>query len=152
MNKLNILTLLTFAIVTSGYADRNIDRGFDNDRGINRTMDRGIDNDRGVNRNMESGTYYNRDASTTATMDHSSKYSQDTFATPSDQQLNKKIRDDVTDGWLWDSYKGVILNTSNGVVTLEGSVKDADEQRKLTDKISKIEGVKSVKSNLTFKK
>lgn len=76
------------------------------------------------------------------------KYPQDSASTPMDEQLNKKIRDDVSEGWLWDSYKEASLNTTNGVVTLEGAVKDMKEQQKLMTKIQKIPGVKSVKSNL----
>lgn len=76
------------------------------------------------------------------------KYPQDTFGTSADEQLNKKIRDNVSNGWLWDSYKGVFLNTNNGTVTLEGNVKDERDQQKLMSEIQKVSGVKSVKSNL----
>lgn len=79
------------------------------------------------------------------------EFKQDTAATPEDNQLNKKIRDNVSRGWLWDSYKEVILNTSNGVVILEGTVDRVKDQQKLIDEIQKVEGVKSVKSHLTIK-
>jgi osmotically-inducible protein OsmY len=78
-------------------------------------------------------------------------FSQDTYATSTDDQLNKKIRDKVSRGWIWDSYKGVTLNTSNGVVTLEGTVDSISDQQKLATEIQKIDGVKSVKSNLKIK-
>ncbi|MBA3721672.1 MAG: BON domain-containing protein [Parachlamydiaceae bacterium] len=79
------------------------------------------------------------------------KFAQDSYYTSSDDQLNKKIRDKVSRGWLWDSYKAVVLNTSNGVVTLEGTVDDVKDQDKLVSEIQKVPGVKAVKSNLTIK-
>jgi osmotically-inducible protein OsmY len=79
-------------------------------------------------------------------------FPQDTYGTSEDDQLNKKIRDKVSKGILWDSYESVILNTSNGVVTLEGSVETIGDQQKLATEIQKIEGVKTVKSNLKVKK
>lgn len=79
-------------------------------------------------------------------------FPQDRGITPFDNQLNKKIRDKVSSGWVWNSYKGVALNTSNGVVTLDGTVANKEDEKKLIDHISKIEGVKSVNSNLTIQK
>lgn len=87
--------------------------------------------------------------------DHSkvaNKFPQDTFATSADEQLNKKIRENVSEGWVWDSYKGVSLNTNHGVVTLKGTVKNVDDAQKLVKEVQKIDGVKEVKSNLTFEK
>lgn len=78
------------------------------------------------------------------------KFPQDTFKSPADQQLNMKIRDNVSDGFLWTSYKNVKLNTSNGTVTLEGTVDSIKDQQKLMDKIRGIDGVNAVVSNLTI--
>lgn len=78
-------------------------------------------------------------------------FNQDTYANASDDQLNKAIRNDVSRGWLWNSYKEVTLNTSNGAVTLEGTVESIDDQKKLMNEIQKINGVKSVKSNLEIR-
>jgi osmotically-inducible protein OsmY len=75
------------------------------------------------------------------------RYPQDTYSNKADQQLNLKIRDKIS-GILWDSYKDVSLNTKNGVVVLEGRVSNLKDQQSLMNKIQKIEGVKSVKSNL----
>ncbi len=83
-----------------------------------------------------------------STMKDMHKFAQDTYATSADDQLNKKIRDNVSSGWVWDSYKDVSLNTANGVVTLKGTVASMDDQKKLMDGIQKIDGVKSVKSEL----
>ncbi len=55
-------------------------------------------------------------------------------------------------GWLWDSYKDIRLNTTNGVVSIEGTVDSLNDQQKLIDEIQKVEGVKSVKSNLRIVK
>lgn len=76
------------------------------------------------------------------------QFLQDRAATSEDQQLNKKIRDNVSKGWLWDSYKDVSLNTSNGVVTLDGTVGSESDKQDLINEVQKVEGVKSVKSNL----
>lgn len=78
-------------------------------------------------------------------------FAQDTFATPADEQLNKKIRDNVSIGWLWNSYKDTALNTNNGVVTIVGVVDSPSDQQKLVTELQKIEGVKAVKSNLRIK-
>lgn len=82
----------------------------------------------------------------------SDKFAHDTFSTPADEQLNKKIRDNVSRGWLWDSYKEVRLNTNSGVVTLEGVVENASDQQKLMNEVQKIEGVKSVINHLRLNK
>ncbi|HEY4832923.1 MAG TPA: BON domain-containing protein [Waddliaceae bacterium] len=76
-----------------------------------------------------------------------SRYPQDTYSNKSDQQLNLKIRDKIS-GILWDSYKDLSLNTKDGAVVLEGRVNSLKDQQDLMNKIQKIEGVKSVKSNL----
>lgn len=79
------------------------------------------------------------------------QFKQDTYATSEDDQLNIKIRDTTSRGWLWNSYKEVILNTTNGDVTLEGTVDSIKDQQKLMKEIQKIDGVKTVKSNLRIK-
>jgi osmotically-inducible protein OsmY len=76
---------------------------------------------------------------------------QDTASTSADEQLNLKIRDQIS-GWIWDSYDGVSLNTANGVVELRGQVNDLKNQQDLMNKIQDVEGVKSVKSSLRLNK
>jgi hypothetical protein len=44
------------------------------------------------------------------------------------------------------------LNTTNGIVTLKGTVEDPKDQQKIISEIQKVPGVKSVKSNLKFQK
>lgn len=83
--------------------------------------------------------------------DKNKEFSQDTYKTPQDEQLNKKIREKVSQGWIWDSYKDVTLNTDNGVVTLGGSIKNIEDQKKLVNELLDINGVKSVKTNLTIR-
>lgn len=80
--------------------------------------------------------------------DSEKKYPQDIASNSADAQLNKKIRDTISSGWLWDSYKGVALNTTDGVVSLTGSIKNRKDEQKLVEEIQKIQGVKSVNSNL----
>ncbi len=76
------------------------------------------------------------------------EFPQDRFATQKDDQLNRKIRDNISKGWLWDSHKDITLQTSNGIVTVLGNIDDAKAEEKLIGEIKKIEGVKSVISNL----
>lgn len=76
----------------------------------------------------------------------------DQAATAADDQLNRKIRDQVSRGWLWNDYKDVKLNTSGGVVTLEGNVNTKDDQQKLINEIQKVDGVASVRSSLKMNK
>lgn len=76
------------------------------------------------------------------------EFPQDTYGSAEDDQLNKKIRDAVSIGWFDVDYKSVSLHTSNGVVTLEGTVDSLHEEQKLVSEVQEVEGVKEVKSNL----
>lgn len=83
--------------------------------------------------------------------DSRGQFSRDTGSSSTDNQLNKKIRDDVSRGWLWNSYKEVVLVTTNGVVVLEGFVGTPSDEQKLIKEVGKVEGVKQVRSNLKFR-
>lgn len=76
------------------------------------------------------------------------EFPQDTYGSSLDDQLNKKIRDAVSIGWFDVDYKSVSLHTSNGVVTLEGTVDSLHDEQKLVSEVQEVEGVKEVKSNL----
>ena len=75
------------------------------------------------------------------------EYPQDTASNQADQQLNLKIRDELS-GWIWDSYKGLTLNTVNGVVEIRGHVQSFKEQQDIINKVRNIEGVRGIKSAL----
>lgn len=77
--------------------------------------------------------------------------SKDRSSTSADAELNKKIRDKMSTSPFGNSYKDVSLNTTNGVVTLEGTIDTLSNQQKLLNEIQKISGVKSVKSSLRIK-
>lgn len=79
------------------------------------------------------------------------KYPKDQYKTQFDRELNKKIRAN-TDGWFTDSYKGIILRTSDGLVIIEGVVSSPDDQKKLNEEVKKIEGVKSIQNVTTINK
>lgn len=79
------------------------------------------------------------------------EFAQDTYATPADDQLNRKVRDHVSRGILWNSYQDVALNTVNGEITLSGSVCTLRDQHRLLSEIQKIEGVTGVNSNLIIR-
>lgn len=84
-------------------------------------------------------------------LDVKNEFPQDTYATPADDQLNKKIRDHVSKGILWNSYQDVSLNTVNGEVTLGGSVCTLRDQHRLLSEVQKIEGVSGVNSTLIIR-
>lgn len=100
------------------------------------------------NRSYDNSTNRLSDNANSSFRNSNDRFAQDKGATVADQQLNRKIRDKVSSGILWDSYTEIALNTNNGVITLEGSIKNAREQQNLINKIQKIEGVRSVVSNL----
>jgi osmotically-inducible protein OsmY len=78
------------------------------------------------------------------------KYPQDSYSSEIDRQINGKIREKIT-GWFTDSYKNISLNTNNGVVTISGFVNSNDDITKLVNEIRKIDGVRSVNSNVQIK-
>lgn len=78
------------------------------------------------------------------------KTEKDQYKTEADHALNKKIRDQINGGFE-DSYPGIVLITSDGVVVIEGSVPSIDAHDKLEKNVSKVEGVKSVTNNTTVK-
>lgn len=77
-------------------------------------------------------------------------FPQDRSASPADDQLNQRIRDKISRGWLWNNFTEISLNTSNGVVTLNGRLNNKDEERTLITDIQNIPGVRSVRSNLNI--
>ncbi len=79
-------------------------------------------------------------------------FTQDTFKTNADEELNKRIRLEAGSNGLWNKFPDVALNSSNGYVTLEGSVENIDDREILLNEIQKVEGVKTVKSNLKIQK
>ncbi len=76
------------------------------------------------------------------------EYSKDLFSSQADNLLNQEIRNKVSPGLFNNGYSDITLNTTNGVVTLNGYVKHAGDQEKLMTEIQKIEGVKTVKSRV----
>ena len=77
-----------------------------------------------------------------------SEFPQDKAMTPADRQLNQKIRNSISQNWRGKNYNDIALNTKNGIVTLEGSIRNPGDQQKLVSEIEHIEGVKSVKNDL----
>lgn len=99
-------------------------------------------------RNDQSRTGYGR---SNEMRNEQSQFSQDYAATESDRQLNAKIRDKLSGGWFGPDYSLVVIKTSNGVVTLIGSVDKPDDAQKANDTIRKIDGVRSVNNQLNIK-
>lgn len=80
----------------------------------------------------------------------SAKYPQDYAATESDRALNAKIRDKLS-GWFTNDYEGLSIRTTNGVVTITGTVDKVDDIQKINDKLKDINGITSVNNQVTAK-
>lgn len=73
------------------------------------------------------------------------------------------IGDDIEDGWIHFKARGALLTTDDlrdstinvdvnkGVVTLRGSVANAEQKKKAEDVVKKLDGVKSVVNKLEIK-
>lgn len=83
--------------------------------------------------------------------EYEAKFPNDRAASDSDRALNALIRDKLNGGWFSSGYLTIVLNTSNGVVTVSGIVDNYDDIQKITKDIQKIDGVKSVNNRLTSK-
>ncbi len=90
--------------------------------------------------------------SETQLQDSERKYPSDTAATSNDRQLNAKIRDKLSGGVFSKGYEFLVIKTTNGVVVISGTVANSDDIKKVTDKVKELEGVKSVKNQLTVRK
>lgn len=92
-----------------------------------------------------------KDQGTREAAKEAAKYPQDRFASDADRQINNKIRDKIS-GWFTNDYKNIALNTSNGSVSISGYVDSLDAQKKLTEEVRKIEGVKAVSNTTQVRK
>ncbi len=72
------------------------------------------------------------------------KYPQDKAATNQDRQLNAKIRDKLSGGFLSKDYELLVIKTANGVVVITGTVDKEDDLQKINDKLSTIDGIKRI--------
>lgn len=79
-------------------------------------------------------------------------FSQDTYKTNLDKELNKRIRREVGSQGFWKKHERVILHTEDATVILEGEVSNMDERERVIKEIQKVDGVKTVKSNMKLQK
>jgi hypothetical protein len=79
-------------------------------------------------------------------------YSQDYAATDQDKQLNTIVRDKLSSKFSNSYDKTIVIKTSNGVVTVTGTVDKFEDIQKIGDLIKGIAGVKKVDNQLTLKK
>lgn len=75
------------------------------------------------------------------------KRERDIGATESDKQLNRKIRDALR-GLRIRKMETIVLKTDNGIVTITGILETPDDAKRITDQVKKINGVKSVSSDI----
>lgn len=83
--------------------------------------------------------------------DADNRSTQDFAATSQDQKINSDIRSKLDGGWFSKGFEGIILRTNNGIVVISGTVDSPEDIRKITDRIKDINGVRSVKNQLTVK-
>jgi osmotically-inducible protein OsmY len=93
---------------------------------------------------------YGQIASTESKMkEYSVKFPNDKAAMDSDRVLNEKIRDKLNGGWFSNGYTTIVLDTSNGVVTVSGIVDNYDDIQSITKDIEKFPGVQKINNRLT---
>jgi osmotically-inducible protein OsmY len=98
-----------------------------------------------------STTTYNNSRSAVVSPASSEKtYPKDQFKTDSDKAANKRIREQVTERYP-ESFKEIILRTSDGLVVIDGFVYSLEDQKKLTDEVEQINGIKHVVNNTKIK-
>lgn len=78
------------------------------------------------------------------------KYPQDAASTLHDRQINAKIRSNLS-GWFSNGYENIAIRTANGVVVISGTVDNPQDIQKIKDHLKKIDGVKTIDSQLTVK-
>jgi osmotically-inducible protein OsmY len=89
--------------------------------------------------------------SDTQLQDSEKKYPRDFASSPQDRQLNAKIRDKLSNGWFSKGNETLVLRTTNGVVSISGTVDKFDDIQKLDDQLKDINGVRSFNNQLTVK-
>lgn len=75
------------------------------------------------------------------------KRERDIGATENDKQLNRRIRDALR-GLRIRKMETIVLKTDNGIVTITGILESPDDAKRITDQVKKINGVKSVSSDI----
>ena len=78
------------------------------------------------------------------------RYPQDAASSPHDRQLNARIRDKLS-SWFSKGNEALIIRSANGVVIIAGPVDKVEDIQKTIERVKEVEGVKSVKSQLTVK-
>lgn len=73
-------------------------------------------------------------------------------ADDSDSQLKEKIRDKFKGGFFSRGYDNVQFQVNNGKVTLTGTVEKDSDRNDLSEKVNKIEGVKSIDNQVTVRR
>ncbi|MBA3602526.1 MAG: BON domain-containing protein [Parachlamydiaceae bacterium] len=103
---------------------------------------RGIEGVNGVSNKLEI-----RDNGSSNSQDRDS-YRVNDSRLSSDQELTKRIYDKIGSGMFLSGYDGVTVQVSNGVATLGGFVRSADEKEKVLNEVRSVEGVREVKNSI----
>ena len=113
-----------------------------------------------VNANLRSSTNANRRAVNANITREEYERDKDTFAEDA-RQLGRTIGKGANDGWLWTKTRALLaaaddlrdstinVDVDNAVVTLSGTVGTAAQKTKAEQTAKSVEGVASVKNNLT---
>jgi hyperosmotically inducible protein len=114
------------------------------------------------NANMNTNTNANRRTINANISRQEYERAKESFAEEA-KRLGRTIGADANDGWLWTKTRAMLATTDdlrdstinvdveNGVVTLSGTVATPAQKTKAAQVAKGVEGVKSVKNNLTVK-
>lgn len=81
---------------------------------------------------------------TFGTTSSTTQHAQNQNLANSDNQIEKKISDTFKPGYFTKGYEGVKADVRNGNVNLSGTVESDSAKKEVTEKVQKIDGVKSV--------
>ena len=80
------------------------------------------------------------------------KFPEDYAASSQDRQINAKIRDKLSGGWFSRGNETLMIRTTNGVVTIVGTVDKPEDAQKINDDLKNIDGIRSINNQLAVKR
>lgn len=110
--------------------------------------DNAYKNDNNYRNNNSNGNSYSEDQLKKSEI----RFTKDTAVTAQDRQINAKVRDKLSNGWFSKGYEAIVVETSNGVVVISGTVDKFDDVQKINDELKSVDGVRRVDNRVSVKK
>lgn len=154
MQKARLVTLLLFGLLIVGCAPTNTNTNSNTNSNANANANANAKANRGANANSN-----RRSANANITREEYER-DKDSFAEDA-RGLGRTIGSGANDGWLWTKTRGLLaaaedlrdstinVDVDNAVVTLTGTVGSAAQKTKAEQVAKSVDGVTSVKNNLT---